>query len=138
NASKRREKAEELLKKVNLPSEYYHRFPHEFSGGQRQRIVIARALALNPSFVVFDESVSALDVSVQAQVLNLINDLKREMGFTVIFISHDLSVVRYISDRIMVMNKGKIEETGLADEIYYNPQSEYTKKLISSIPGQNK
>ncbi|MFZ1258947.1 MAG: ABC transporter ATP-binding protein, partial [Chitinophagaceae bacterium] len=107
---------------------------HEFSGGQRQRIVIARALALNPSFIICDESVSALDVSVQAQVLNLLNDLKKEFGFTVIFISHDLSVVRYISDRIMVMNKGKIEESGKADDIYFNPQSDYTKKLIASIP----
>ena len=130
----RREKVAELLEKVNLKSEYYNRYPHEFSGGQRQRIVIARALALNPSFIVFDESVSALDVSVQAQVLNLLNSLKKEFGFTAIFISHDLSVVRYISDRIMVMNKGKIEETGEANEVYFNPQSEYTKKLIASIP----
>jgi peptide/nickel transport system ATP-binding protein len=124
----------ELLEKVNLKAEYFNRYPHEFSGGQRQRIVIARALALNPSFIVCDESVSALDVSVQAQVLNLLNDLKKEFGFTVIFISHDLSVVRYISDRIMVMNKGKIEESGNADEIYFNPKSEYTKRLIASIP----
>ena len=130
----RKEKVTELLEKVNLKAEHFSRYPHEFSGGQRQRIVIARALALNPSFIICDESVSALDVSVQAQVLNLINDLKKEFGFTVIFISHDLSVVRYISDRIMVMNKGKIEETGLADEIYFNPQSAYTQKLIESIP----
>ncbi|HEX5653324.1 MAG TPA: ABC transporter ATP-binding protein [Chitinophagaceae bacterium] len=130
----RRDKVVELLEKVNLGPEHFHRYPHEFSGGQRQRIVIARALALNPSFIVCDESVSALDVSVQAQVLNLLNDLKKEFGFTVIFISHDLSVVRYISDRIMVMNKGRIEESGPADEIYYNPQMEYTKKLIASIP----
>jgi peptide/nickel transport system ATP-binding protein len=130
----RKEKVTALLEKVNLKAEHFNRYPHEFSGGQRQRIVIARALALNPSFIVCDESVSALDVSVQAQVLNLLNDLKREFGFTVIFISHDLSVVRYISDRIMVMNKGKIEETGLADEVYFNPKSEYTKKLIASIP----
>ena len=130
----RRDKVSELLEKVNLKTEHFHRYPHEFSGGQRQRIVIARALALNPSFVVCDESVSALDVSVQAQVLNLLNDLKKEFGFTIIFISHDLSVVRYISDRIMVMNKGKIEETGPADQIYFDPQSPYTKKLIASIP----
>ncbi|HQV59271.1 MAG TPA: ABC transporter ATP-binding protein [Chitinophagaceae bacterium] len=134
NEKQRKEKVTELLEKVNLKAEHFSRYPHEFSGGQRQRIVIARALALNPSFIICDESVSALDVSVQAQVLNLINDLKKEFGFTVIFISHDLSVVRYISDRIMVMNKGKIEETGLADEIYFNPQSAYTQKLIESIP----
>jgi len=132
----RKNKVADLLEKVNLNAEYFHRYPHEFSGGQRQRIVIARALAMNPSFVVFDESVSALDVSVQAQVLNLINDLKKEFGFTVIFISHDLSVVRYISDRIMVMNKGKIEEIGAAEKIYHHPQEEYTKKLIAAIPGR--
>jgi peptide/nickel transport system ATP-binding protein len=130
----RKEKVTALLEKVNLKAEHYSRYPHEFSGGQRQRIVIARALALNPSFIICDESVSALDVSVQAQVLNLLNNLKKEFGFTVIFISHDLSVVRYISDRILVMNKGKIEESGQADDIYFNPQSAYTKKLISSIP----
>ena len=124
----RKDKVTELLEKVNLKAEHFNRYPHEFSGGQRQRIVIARALALNPSFIVCDESVSALDVSVQAQVLNLLNDLKKEFGFTVIFISHDLSVVRYISDRIMVMNKGRIEESGKADDIYFNPQSDYTKK----------
>ena len=131
---KRKEKVIELLEKVNLKAEHFDRYPHEFSGGQRQRIVIARALALNPSFIVCDESVSALDVSVQAQVLNLLNDLKKEFGFTAIFISHDLSVVRYISDRIMVMNKGEIVESGMADEIYFNPQSNYTKKLLASIP----
>ncbi len=130
----RKEKVADLLEKVDLKAEHFNRYPHEFSGGQRQRIVIARALALNPSFIVCDESVSALDVSVQAQVLNLLNDLKKEFGFTIIFISHDLSVVRYISDRIMVMNKGKIEETGTADSVYYNPQSGYTKRLIASIP----
>jgi peptide/nickel transport system ATP-binding protein len=130
----RKDKVTELLEKVNLNAEYFNRYPHEFSGGQRQRIVIARALALNPSFIVCDESVSALDISVQAQVLNLLNDLKKEFGFTIIFISHDLSVVRYISNRIMVMNKGKIEESGDADAIYFNPQSDYTKKLIASIP----
>ena len=130
----RKEKVIDLLEKVNLRAEHFNRYPHEFSGGQRQRIVIARALALNPSFIACDESVSALDVSVQAQVLNLLNDLKKEFGFTVIFISHDLSVVRYISDRIMVMNKGKIEESGPADQVYFNPQTEYTKRLIASIP----
>lgn len=130
----RKDKVTELLEKVNLKAEHFNRYPHEFSGGQRQRIVIARALALNPSFIVCDESVSALDVSVQAQVLNLLNDLKKEFGFTVIFISHDLSVVRYISDRIMVMNKGRIEESGPADDIYFNPRSAYTQQLIASIP----
>jgi peptide/nickel transport system ATP-binding protein len=135
-AKERKNRVAELLQKVDLGPEHFNRYPHEFSGGQRQRIVIARALSLNPSFVVCDESVSALDVSIQAQVLNMLNDLKKEFGFTVIFISHDLSVVRYISDRIMVMNKGKIEESGSADDIYFNPQKEYTKKLISSIPNE--
>lgn len=131
----RKEKVVDLLEKVSLKPEHFNRYPHEFSGGQRQRIVIARALALNPSFVVCDESVSALDVSVQAQVLNLLNDLKKEFGFTTIFISHDLSVVHYVSDRIMVMNKGKIEEVGDAEQVYRRPQSEYTRRLIASIPG---
>ncbi|MEI9807957.1 MAG: ABC transporter ATP-binding protein [Bacteroidota bacterium] len=130
----RKNKVTELLEKVNLKAEHFNRYPHEFSGGQRQRIVIARTLALNPSFIICDESVSALDISVQAQVLNLLNDLKREFGFTVIFISHDLSVVRYISDRIMVMNKGRIEESGPADQVYFDPQTDYTKRLIASIP----
>lgn len=133
-AKARKEKVIELLEKVSLNADQYNRYPHEFSGGQRQRIVIARALALKPSFIVCDESVSALDVSVQAQVLNLLNDLKKDFGFTAIFISHDLSVVRYISDRIMVMNKGKIEEIGDAEQVYNNPSSDYTKKLIASIP----
>jgi peptide/nickel transport system ATP-binding protein len=130
----RKDRVINLLEKVSLLPEHYYRYPHEFSGGQRQRIVIARALALQPSFVVCDESVSALDVSVQAQVLNLLNDLKREFGFTVIFISHDLSVVRYISDRIIVMNKGAIEETGTAEELYHHPKSAYTRQLIEAIP----
>ena len=132
----RKKKAEELLEKVGLKKEFFYRYPHEFSGGQRQRIVIARALALNPKFIICDEAVSALDVSVQARILNLLNGLKREFGFTYIFISHDLSVVRYMSDRIMVMKDGKIIETGDADEVYFHPQEEYTKKLISSIPVQ--
>jgi peptide/nickel transport system ATP-binding protein len=134
SSAQRKDRVVELLEKVNLKAEHFHRYPHEFSGGQRQRIVIARALALNPSFIVCDESVSALDVSVQAQVLNLLNDLKAEMGFTIVFISHDLSVVRYISDRIMVMSKGKIEEIGDAEQVYFHPQKEYTKQLIASIP----
>jgi len=130
----RRKRVAELLDRVNLSSNMMNRYPHEFSGGQRQRIVIARALALNPDFLVCDESVSALDVSVQAQVLNLLNELKKDLGLTMLFISHDLSVVRYMSDRIMVMNKGKIIETGPADEVYYHPQNEYTKQLIEAIP----
>lgn len=130
----RKEKIIDLLEKVDLKPEYFNRYPHEFSGGQRQRICIARALGLNPDFIICDESVSALDVSVQAQVLNLLNDLKKELGFTCIFISHDLGVVHYISNRIMVMNKGKIEESGTADEIYFHPQKEYTQKLIAAIP----
>ncbi|MGC4232730.1 MAG: ABC transporter ATP-binding protein [Niabella sp.] len=134
SATARKQKVTDLLQKVGLQPEHYNRYPHEFSGGQRQRIVIARALALQPSFIICDESVSALDVSVQAQVLNLLNDLKKEFGFTIVFISHDLSVVRYFSDRIIVMNKGKIEEIGAADAIYEKPQSDYTQKLIEAIP----
>src|SRR6187455_3420544 len=137
NEKQRKEKVVDLLEKVNLDSQHFHRYPHEFSGGQRQRIVIARALALNPSFIICDEPVSALDVSVQAQVLNLLNDIKKEFGFTTIFISHDLGVVRYISDRIMLMHKGKIVEQGAADEVYYHPKNEYTKNLIDAIPGKN-
>ncbi len=132
----RQERAINLLEKVGLTSAHFSRYPHEFSGGQRQRIGIARALALDPSFMVCDESVSALDVSVQAQVLNLLNDLKKEFGFTTLFISHDLSVVHHVSDRIMVMNKGKIEETGRADDIYYRPMTPYTKRLIEASPGK--
>jgi peptide/nickel transport system ATP-binding protein len=131
---KQKERVIDLLNKVNLLPEHYDRYPHEFSGGQRQRVVIARALALRPSFIICDESVSALDVSVQAQVLNLLNSLKKEFGFTAIFISHDLSVVRYISDRIMVMNKGKIVETGTVEQVVNSPQNAYTQQLISSIP----
>lgn len=133
----RKEKIMDLLTKVDLKPEHFNRYPHEFSGGQRQRICIARALGLNPEFIICDESVSALDVSVQAQVLNLLNDLKEELGFTCIFISHDLGVVHYISNRIMVMNKGKIEEMGEADEIYYRPKNPYTKNLIASVPKLN-
>lgn len=138
NKKQAKEKVIELLEKVNLKADQYNRYPHEFSGGQRQRLVIARALALNPSFIVWDESVSALDVSVQAQVLNLLNDLKQEFQFTSLFISHDLAVVQYISDRIIVMNKGQIEEMGTAHEIYNEPRKEYTKELLRSIPGREK
>jgi peptide/nickel transport system ATP-binding protein len=135
NNSQRKKRVLELLEKVNLPAQYFNRYPHEFSGGQRQRIVIARALALQPKFIICDESVSALDVSVQAQVLNLIRELQQEFNLTYIFISHDLSVIKHISDRVMVMNKGEIIETGDPDDIYYRPKMEYTKKLIASIPG---
>ncbi|MCB9033332.1 MAG: ABC transporter ATP-binding protein [Chitinophagales bacterium] len=137
NDKERKEKVIELLEKVNLQADHFLRYPHEFSGGQRQRICIARALALNPKFIICDESVSALDVSVQAQVLNLLIELRKEFKFTYIFISHDLSVVKFMSDRMVVMNKGEIEEMGAADEIYNNPQKEYTKKLIAAIPKGN-
>jgi peptide/nickel transport system ATP-binding protein len=130
----RKDKVMELLTKVNMKPEHFNRYPHEFSGGQRQRICIARALALNPKFIICDESVSALDVSVQAQVLNLLIQLREEFKFTYIFISHDLSVVKFMSDRMVVMNKGKIEEMGISDDIYNNPQREYTQKLIAAIP----
>jgi peptide/nickel transport system ATP-binding protein len=136
NNTKRKKRVLELLERVNLLPEHFNRYPHEFSGGQRQRIVIARALALQPKFIICDESVSALDVSVQAQVLNLIRELQQEFNLTYIFISHDLAVIKHISDRMMVMNKGKIVEMGDPDEIYYHPKEEYTKKLIASIPGQ--
>jgi peptide/nickel transport system ATP-binding protein len=127
----------DLLEKVGLKAEHYNRYPHQFSGGQRQRVCIARALALNPKFIVCDESVSALDVSVQAQVLNLLNGLKNEFGFTYIFITHDMSVVRFMADRIMVMNKGKIEELGFTADVFAKPESQYTQKLIDAIPGGN-
>ncbi len=130
----RKETIIELLVMVNLSGEHFYRYPHQFSGGQRQRICIARALAVKPRFVICDESVSALDVSVQAQVLNLLNRLKERYNLTYIFISHDLAVVRFIADRIIVMNKGKIEETGWVEDIYQRPQSDYTKTLIDAIP----
>jgi len=134
NSKERKDKVINLLETVNLKAEHYNRYPHEFSGGQRQRICIARALSLNPKFIICDESVSALDVSVQAQVLNLLIQLREEFKFTYIFISHDLSVVKFMSDRMVVMNQGIIEEMGPADEIYNNPQKEYTRKLIDAIP----
>lgn len=124
----------DLLKKVGLEETHFNRYPHEFSGGQRQRIGIARAIALQPKLIICDESVSALDVSVQAQVLNLLNELKMSFNFSYIFISHDLSVVKHMSDQLIVMNQGKIEEINDADEIYQNPKSSYTKQLIDSIP----
>lgn len=133
DAKQRKEKTLELLRKTGLGEEFFSRYPHQLSGGQRQRVGIARALSLSPKVIICDESVSALDVSVQAQVLNLLNDLKRDFGFTYIFISHDLSVVKYMSDRIIVMQKGKIVEQGTAMDIYNNPKEEYTRKLIDSI-----
>jgi peptide/nickel transport system ATP-binding protein len=132
--SQRRERAEYLLDRVGLKVDYLKSYPHQLSGGQRQRVCIARALALNPKFIICDESVSALDVSVQAQVLNLLKELQGEFDLTYIFISHDLSVVKFMSDRIMVMNQGKIEEIDAAADIYQSPQTDYTRKLISSIP----
>ena len=134
SARQRKDRVIELLEKVKLEASYFNRYPHEFSGGQRQRIVIARALSLEPSFLICDESVSALDVSVQAQVLELLNDLRKEFGYTCIFISHDLSVVRYISDRVMVMRRGQIVETGLTEEVYTHPASDYTTNLLKSAP----
>ena len=130
----RKEKVFKILEKVGLDASAFNRYPHEFSGGQRQRIGIARTIALEPQLIVCDESVSALDISVQAQVLNLLNNLKEQFGFTYIFISHDLAVVKYMADQLLVMNNGKIEELGDADKIYESPEKEYTKKLIHAIP----
>ncbi|NQX76252.1 ABC transporter ATP-binding protein [Gilvibacter sp.] len=134
SASKRKQEVLELLEEVGLDADYYNRYPHQLSGGQRQRIGIARAIALKPKLLICDESVSALDISVQAQVLNLLNRLKDNYGFTYIFISHDLAVVKYMADQLVVMNAGLIEEIGDADEIYANPKKEYTKRLIDAIP----
>jgi|TARA_R110000751_G_scaffold146601_1_gene250734 peptide/nickel transport system ATP-binding protein len=134
NDTERKAKTLEILNRVGLDDTAYNRYPHEFSGGQRQRIGIARTIALQPKLIVCDESVSALDISVQAQVLNLLNELKEKFGFTYIFISHDLAVVKYMSDQLLVMNKGKIEELADADIIYNTPQKAYTKKLIAAIP----
>jgi peptide/nickel transport system ATP-binding protein len=138
SSSERKNRVIELLNKVGLSEEHMNRYPHEFSGGQRQRIVIARALAVEPSVVVCDESVSALDVSVQAQVLNLLNELKHEFALSYLFISHDLNVVYYMSDRIMVMRKGVIEESGPASQVFHHPQTAYTKSLLESIPGASR
>ena len=129
-----RQRVAYLLERVGLPTDCMNRYPHEFSGGQRQRVCIARALALNPKFIICDESVSALDVSVQAQVLNLLKELQVEFSLTYIFISHDLAVVKFMSDRIMVMNRGRVEEIGPADAIYHQPQKPYTQQLINAIP----
>ncbi|WP_282149079.1 ABC transporter ATP-binding protein [Algibacter lectus] len=134
STKERKEKVIDILNRVGLSEDYFNRYPHEFSGGQRQRIGIARTIALQPKLIVCDESVSALDISVQAQVLNLLNELKKDFGFTYIFISHDLAVVKYMSDQLLVMNKGKIEELDDADTIYKTPKKDYTKKLIEAIP----
>src|SRR5690606_24561950 len=133
-ASERRHRAMEMLKKVGLAPEHFNRYPHMFSGGQRQRIAIARALMLNPRLLVLDEPVSALDLSVQAQVLNLLADLQAEFGLTYVFISHDLSVVRYIADEVMVMYFGEAVEYGTRDDVFSNPQHEYTKTLFAATP----
>jgi peptide/nickel transport system ATP-binding protein len=134
NDSERSEMAYQLLQKVGLPASAFHRYPHEFSGGQRQRIAIARCLTLKPEVLVCDESVSALDVSVQAQVLNLLQDLQEEFGMSYIFISHDLAVVKYIADQVMVMNQGKVVEMANSDELYRNPTHPYTRMLLNAIP----
>jgi len=137
SAFERRKKAEELLCKVGLKAAHYHRYPHEFSGGQKQRIGIARALAVEPKIIICDESVSALDVSVQAQVLNLLNELKEDCSLSFLFISHDLSVVKHFCDRIIVLKDGEIVEKGFAEDVFENPKSAYTKSLIDSIPGSS-
>jgi oligopeptide transport system ATP-binding protein len=129
-----RGQVQELLERVGLSSEHYYRFPHEFSGGQRQRIGIARALALKPKLVICDEPVSALDVSIQAQIVNLLDDLQDEFSLAYLFVAHDIGVVRHISDRIAVMNQGKIVEQGTADEVCETPKDDYTKKLLAAVP----
>jgi oligopeptide transport system ATP-binding protein len=134
SGSELRRQVQELLERVGLSSEHYYRFPHEFSGGQRQRIGIARAVALKPKLVICDEPVSALDVSIQAQIVNLLDDLQDEFGLAYLFVAHDIGVVRHISDRIAVMNQGKIVEQGTADQVCESPKDEYTKKLLAAVP----
>jgi oligopeptide transport system ATP-binding protein len=134
NKRRRRETVRHLLDVVGFNPNFTNRYPHEFSGGQRQRIGIARALALNPKLIVCDEPVSALDVSIQAQILNLLKDLQRDFGLTYLFIAHDLAVVRAMSDRIAVMNQGRLVEAGRAEEVYTNPQDDYTKALLAAVP----
>jgi oligopeptide transport system ATP-binding protein len=130
----RERRVRDLLETVGFNPDFTNRYPHEFSGGQRQRIGIARALALNPRLIVCDEPVSALDVSIQAQILNLLKDLQRDLGLAYLFVAHDLAVVRAMSDRIAVMNKGKLVETGKAEDVYTNPQDDYTKALLAAVP----
>ena len=134
NKEERQKKVHSLMDKVGIRPEFYHRYPHQFSGGQRQRVGIARALALNPELIVCDEPVSALDVSIQAQILNLLHDLQQELGLTYLFISHDLGVVRYISDRVCVMFLGRLCEVGETEDLYQNPIHPYTKFLLESVP----
>jgi oligopeptide transport system ATP-binding protein len=134
SGSELRRQVQELLERVGLSSEHFSRYPHEFSGGQRQRIGIARALALKPKLVICDEPVSALDVSIQAQIVNLLDDLQDELGLAYLFVAHDIGVVRHIADRIAVMNEGKIVEQGSADQVCEQPRDEYTKKLLAAVP----
>jgi ABC-type oligopeptide transport system ATPase subunit len=134
----RRSRINTMLREVGLPESAYERYPHEFSGGQRQRIAIARALVLKPSLLICDEPVSALDVSIQAQILNLLLDLQQEYGLTLVFVSHDLSLVRHMSDRVAIMYEGSVVELATSDEVYRNPQHDYTRTLIGSLPGRHR